>query len=124
MRPDERGVGREHPAQDGLRRSLHGRNRGDAEALVQVGPRGVVDAGHHVFDVKNLTCDARGNNVRVITRGHRREGVRVFDVGLTQAGPVHADPRDPAAGKIGGQARKGLGILVNNGHGMTRRVER
>ena len=96
---------------------------GDAQALVEIGARGIVDAGHHVLNVENLTCDARGDNVRVITRGHRREGVRVFDVGLTQAGPVHADPRDPAAGKIGDRREKPW-ILVNNGHGMTRRVER
>ena len=25
---------------------------GDAQALVEIGARGIVDAGHHVFDVK------------------------------------------------------------------------
>ena len=74
--------------------------------------------------MENLTCDARGDNVRVITRRDRRKGVRVLDVRLTQAVAVHAYARDSPARKVGGQARESLGILVNNGHGMTHCVER
>ena len=52
--------GGKHAAKDGFGGALHGGHSGDAQALVEIGARGIVDAGHHVLNVENLTCDARG----------------------------------------------------------------
>ena len=122
--PDERRVRREQAAHHRLGGALHRGDRRDAEALVQVGTRRVVDACDDVLDVKDLTCDARGNNVRVITRRDGRKRIRVLDVRLTQAVAVHAHARYTTTGKVRREARESLGILVNNRHGMTRGVQR
>ena len=124
MGPDERRVRREQAAHHRLGGALDRGDRRNAEALVQIGARRVVDACDDVLDVENLTCDARGDNVRVITRRDCRKRVRVLNVRLTQAVAVHAHARHATTGKVRGEARESLGILVNNRHGMTRGVQR
>ncbi len=85
-------------------------HRGDAQALVEIGARGIVDAGHHVLNVENSRA-MRGDNVRVITRRDRRKGVRVLDARLT-AVAVHAYARDSPARKVSGTGARKL----NPGH--------
>ena len=53
----------------------HGGHGGDAQALVDLGPAGVVDAGHHVGDLVGLAGDPHGEDVGVVAAGHRGQGV-------------------------------------------------
>ncbi len=53
----------------------HGGHRRDAEPFVDRGALGVVDAGDHALDAERLARHPRRDDVRVVARGHRREGV-------------------------------------------------
>ena len=67
-------LARQQPAQHLIGGPRDGRDRGDAEALVdQRAPR-VVDPGDHVLDAVGLAGDPGAEDVGVVAVGHRREG--------------------------------------------------
>ena len=83
----------------------HGGHGGDAQPLVDLGPAGVVDAGHDVGDLVGLPGDARGEDVGVVAAGHRGQGVRLGAPGLLEVVAVEAradDARCPAQSSAGG----------------------
>src|SRR4051794_5004795 len=69
------GAGGEDPAQHLVGGPLHRRHRGDAQSLVDLGPSGVVDAGHDLLDAEGLPGDTCGDDVGVVTTAHGGEGV-------------------------------------------------
>ena len=91
---DGRAVGKD-AQQDSLGRPHHGRDRGNAEALVDRGTSRILDAGDDPLDVERLPGHAGDEDVRVVAAGHRGEGSRLLDAGLAEPVPVesHADHR-------------------------------
>ena len=84
----------------------------DAEALVDLGPPGVVDAGHDVGDAVVLPGDPGGEDVRVVPAGHRgqRPGLDRAPArsrsSRSKPEPTMASPGHPA-----GRRRKARGAL-------------
>ena len=95
----------------------HGGHGGDAQAQVDLGPAGVVDAGHHVGDPVGLPGDAGREDVGVVPAGHGGEGRRprcalaCVEVVAVEAGPDHGRARP-----VGRQPAEGLGVAVDDGH--------
>ncbi len=83
-------VGQQPPAHL-VDRPGHGRHRGDAEALVDLGAPGVVDARHDVGDLVGLAGDAHGQDVGVVAARDRSQGVRVEGARLLEV--VAVEPR-------------------------------
>ena len=98
-----------------VRGPRHRRHRRDAEPLVDGGALGVVDAGDDALDAEGLARDPRGDDVGVVTRGHRGERARALDAGPQQHVPVEAHPEHALTGEFGGQAVKGGAVAVDNG---------
>ena len=115
-------VGQQAPADlvDGPGHRGHGR---DPEALVDLGPAGVVDAGHDVGDLVVLPGDAHGEDVRVVPAGDRGQGVRLERAGLLEVVPVESRTHDAGAVPLL-EAAEGLGRLVQDGHRMALGAER
>src|SRR5690606_13298198 len=90
------------------------RHRRDAEPLVDLGPAGVVDAGHDVVDAERLTCHARGDDVGVVTVGHGDVRGGRLDAGLHQHVAVEADTGHPQAAELGAQAAERLRIPIDD----------
>ena len=109
-------VGQQAPPDlvDGPRDRGHG---GDPEPLVDLGPAGVVDAGHHVGDLVGLPGDAHGQDVGVVAAGHRGQRVRLERAGLLEVVAVEPRPHDAGAVPLL-EAAEGLGRLVQDGHRM------
>ena len=106
----------QQPAQHLVARPLHGGDGGDAEALVDLGAAGVVDAGDDVLDAVLLARDAGREDVGVVAAGDGGERVGVVDARGPQGVAVEADPRDGAPLERGAQpAERGL-VLVDDGH--------
>ncbi len=80
---------------DGPRHRGHGR---DAEPLVDLGPAGVVDAGHHMGDLVGLPGDAHGQDVGVVTA--RDGGQRTGLVGPRLLEVVAVEARADDAGAV------------------------
>ena len=89
------GAGGQQPAQHLVGGPLHGRDRGDAEPLVDLGAARVVDARHDGLDAERLARDARGDDVGVVAAGDRGERVGPADPGLLEDGLV-----EPVAGHL------------------------
>ncbi len=87
---------RQHAAQHLVGGPADGRDRRDAEALVDLGPVRVVDPGDDVGDAERLAHHARGEDVRVVAVGDRGERVGVLDAGLAQGVAVEARDRSPS----------------------------
>src|SRR5690606_2784870 len=94
----------------------HGRDRRDAEPLVDLRAAGVVDARDDVADAERLARDPRGDDVGVVARGDRGEGAGVLDAGLDERVAVEAQPGDAAALEVRGQPPERLGVLVDDAH--------
>ena len=102
-----------HHLVDGPRHGGHG---GDAEALVDLGPPGVVDPGHHVGDAVVLPGDPGRQDVRVVSAGHRGQGARVRGPGPVEVVAVEARAHDRGSRPVGGKATEGTGHLVDDRH--------
>ena len=91
------GVGDEL-AQHPVDRPLDRGDRGDAEALVDDRPAGVVDAGHDPLDAEGLAGHPGGEDVGVVAVGDGGDGGGLADAGLLEPVAVEPDPDDlPAA---------------------------
>ena len=107
---------RQDPAQHLVGAPAHGGHRGDAQALVDFGPAGIVDAGHHVLHMEGFARHAGGQDVGVVAAGDGGKGVGVFNVGLLERVLVKANAGDLAPAKTGAQAPEGPLVLVDDGH--------
>ena len=102
------------PAEHLVRAPAHGGDRGDAEALVDLGAARIVDPRHDVRDVERFAGHPGGQDVRVVAAGHGGEGVGLFDAGLLERFPVEADAGDLAAGETGPEPPEGTVVLVDD----------
>jgi hypothetical protein len=84
----------------------------------------VVDARDHVLDPEVLAGDARGEDVGVVTVGHCGERARALDAGLDEVVAVEAEADDRAAREAAGQATERPRVLVDDGDGVPRLLER
>ena len=91
------------PAQHLVGAPAHRRDRGDAEALVDLGAARIVDPGDHMGDVEGLAGHPGGQDVGVVAAGDGGEGVGLLDAGLLERVPVKADAGDLAAGETGAE---------------------
>ena len=91
------GAGGQEPAQHLVGGPLHGRDRRDAEPLVDLGAAGVVDPGDDLLDAEGLARDPRGDDVGVVAAGDGGEGVGAADAGLLQDRLVEAVAGDLVA---------------------------
>ena len=84
----------------------HGGDGRDAEALVDLGALGVVDAGDDPLDAERLAGHPRGDDVGVVAGGHRGERVGPLDARPEQhvAVEAHAESRSP--GEVGADSRR------------------
>ena len=112
--PDD-GVGQQ-PVHDLVDRPRHRGDGGDAEALVDLGPPGVVDAGHHAVDAVVLRGDACRQDVRVVTARDRGQRSGLLGAGPVEVVAVEARAHDRGPGPVGGEATERAWHLVDDGH--------
>ena len=117
------GAGGQQPAQHLVGGPLHRRDRGDAEALVDLGAAGVVDAGDDLLDAEGLPGHPRRDDVGVVAAADGREGVGALDAGLGQHGLVEA-----VAGHLGAVERRAqtperVGVAVDDADGVVAVLE-
>ena len=117
------GAEREDPAQDLPGGPGDGGDRGDAQALVDLGAAGVVDAGDDLLDAVGLAGDARREDVAVVAAADRGEGLRARDAGGLEGLAVEADAGDGLAGELRAERAEGLGVLVDDGDRVAELVE-
>ena len=110
-------AGHQPPADlvDGPRHGGHG---GDAQAQVDLGPPGVVDAGHDVGDLVGLAGDPGRQDVRVVAAGDRGQGRCLVGPGPVEVVAVEARTHDGGPRPVGGEPPEGLGVAVDDGHRM------
>ena len=114
--PVAAGLGREQPAQHLIGGPRHGRDRRDAEPLVDQGPPGVVDPRDDVLDAVGLAGDPGAQDVGVVAARHRREGLGLGDAGGLEVVAVEPEADDFGPGEVGGQAAERPCVLVDDGH--------
>ena len=97
---------------------LHAPARGgdgrDVEALVDLRPARVVDAGDDFRHVVVLERHARGDDVRVVPARDGDERIRVLDAGVLQHVPVETESDDLPRTVPGWVGVEGLWILVDD----------
>ena len=93
----------QQPAQHLVGGPAHGRDGGDAEPLVDLGPAGVVDPGHDVLDAERLAGDPRGDDVGVVAAADRGERVGSLDPRVLE----HVSRSKPIAGDASRRRRPG-----------------
>ena len=93
---------------------LDGGHGGDAEALVDLGPAGVVDAGHHHRGLELLPGQTGGHDVGVVAAGHGRERLGPLDPGRPQHVLVEPVALDLLALEAVAQRPEGVGVLVDH----------
>ncbi len=111
--------GRQQPAQHLVGGPAHGRDGGDAQALVDLGAARVVDPGRDVLDAEHLPGHPGGDDVGVVAAADRGEGARLLDAGLAQGVLVEADTGHPPTGEAGAQTSEGRRVLVDDGDRVT-----
>src|SRR5215213_976663 len=112
------GADREQPTKNLVGGPLHGRDGGDAEALVDLGPSGVVDPGDHLVDAERLARHPGRDDVGVVTARDCRERVGPADAGLLEYLLVEAVAGDLVAVEAGPQATKAVGHAVDDRDGV------
>ena len=116
-------VGQQHP-QEAVGGPGHGGDGRDAQALVDRGALGVVDAGHDLGDAEGLAGHPRGDDVRVVARGDRRERLGPVDARGGQHLAVEAGAHDLLAVEVAAEAAERLGVAVDHGHVVAEPLER
>ena len=98
----------EEPAADLVDGPGDGGHGGDAEALVDLGPAGVVDAGHHPGDLVGLPGDPHGQDVGVVAAGDGGQGVGPDGPGPLEVVAVETRAHHLPPAPAGGSRRKAL----------------
>ena len=107
----------EDAAQHPLGGPLHGGDGGDAEALVDGGPAGVVDAGHDPVDLEGLAGDAGHHDVGVVAVGDRGQGAGLARCRPPRGGRGRSRRRRSSCPlKSVGQPAEGLDSAVDDRH--------
>src|SRR5436305_1146841 len=109
---------REEPTHHLLGRPGHRGHRGDAEALVDDGPAGVVDPGDDVRGLVGLPGDPGREDVRVVPARDRSQGARVPDSGQLQVVPVESEAHDRPPRPLGRQPAQRPRVLVDDRHAV------
>jgi hypothetical protein len=106
------------PPQHLVRTPAHRRHGGDAQALVDFGPAGIVNPGHNMGDMEGFPGHPGGEDVGIVTAGYCGEGICIGNAGLLEGVPVEADPGDLAAREALAEPAESPVVLVDDGHGM------
>jgi hypothetical protein len=96
----------------------HGGYRRDAEALVDLGTAGIVDASYYVLYREVLSSDASTQDVGVVTVGHCGQGIGVFGTGFDKGLTIKARTHNGRNRGFGWKTPKTPVILVNNCEAM------
>ena len=96
---------------------------GNPEPLVDLRATWIVDARDDVFDRVGLTCNASRQDVRVVPATYGCECVRTLYAGVFQGLSVETDALDGQPTEIRAQLPEGMGVLVDDGDGMTLSIE-
>ena len=94
----------------------HGGDGGDAQPFVDRGALGVVDPCNHPRNPEHLARHPRRDDVGVVARGHRGEGVGPLDSGAQQHVPVESHAQDAFAGEVGGEPVERGRVAVDDRH--------
>ena len=114
LAPQLADLDRQQLAQQPVHRPGHGGDAGDAHALVDLGPLGVVDPGDDVLDAEGLPGHPGADDVGVVAAADRGERAGRVDAGVEQRLPVEAEPGDLAAGEVGAEPAERLRVLVDH----------
>ena len=106
-----------------LRRPAHRGHGGDAEALEDLRPVGIVDAGGDIAHTESLAGDTRGEDIRIVTAGDRGEREGLGGLRLRQGLTVETDPCDRRAAEIATEFEECVGVPVDDGDGVPIRIK-
>lgn len=111
------------PLENPLGRPFDRGDGGDTKSFEDLGPTGVIDAGHHPLHPERLPGHPGHQDVGVVAVGNRGEGRRLFDARLLQAVPVESDTGDGAPREVLGEPFERPGTAVDDGHAVTALLE-
>ena len=102
----------------------YGRDGGDAEPLVDLGPFGVVDPGHHAADAERLPGQPGRDDVGVVAAGDGGERVGPLDPGRDRA-PRGRSPCRSRSVPVKSRAEppEGVGVRVDDRHRVAARLQ-